>query len=503
MRKELERVSPESVGVRSEDVLHFVEELEKTGAQMHGLMILRYGKVLAEGWWSPYAPGVRHGCQSLTKTYTATAIGMLYDEGKVSLDEKLIDIFPEEMPENPGERLRKMTVRNALCMSTGIYQFPDLTSPKWLEQYFAAPVLKDPGEGFFYCSATSSLLAAVVRKKSGQSLIEYLRPRLFEKIGIDADNLRILKMADGRDNGGGGLFSTTEDNARLMQLYLNQGIWDGEQILSKEWVKTATSFQNATTEDKGIEDCRLGYGFQMWMCKPKGVYRADGAYGQYAIVFPELEMVIAINELAQLGIWPQRILDIIWEEFMPRVQAGVKELPRDEDGFGRLQKKMGSLALPKPAYRPQAEYAKKEPVSTWKIEENEWSILPSLYHNMTGLESEGISEIEFDFSQTQTTKFTVIYGGKEYHFLAGMDGNGRYNERLLEECVPQTTYVSGYWEGEHTLKIHLDYTETCFEKEFTFLFEEDIIRIEMDEANVSVDDLGHSRKQVYGRRKGE
>ncbi|MCI8638616.1 MAG: serine hydrolase [Coprococcus sp.] len=503
MRRELERVSPESVGIHSRDVLHFVEELEKTGAQMHGLMILRYGKVLAEGWWSPYAPGLRHGCQSLTKTYTSTAIGLLYDEGKVTLDERLMDIFPEETPKDPGERLRRMTVKDALCMSTGIYQFPDLTSKEWLKQYFAAPILKEPGEGFFYCSATSSLLAAVVREKTGQSLIEYLRPRLFEKIGIDADNLRILKMADGRDNGGGGLFSTTEDNARLMQLYLNQGMWDKERILSEEWVRMASSFQNATTEDQGIEDCRLGYGFQMWMCRPKGVYRADGAYGQYAIVFPELDMVISINELAQLGIWPQKILDIIWDEFMPKVAAGVSYLPEDEDAHRKLQEKMKGLTLARPTYRPQSKDAKKEPVSRWRLEENGWSILPSMYHNMTGLKSSGISEIRFDFSRTETAEAVFVYAGEPYHFLAGTDGNGRYNERLLKECVPQLTYVSGFWEDEQTFKMHLDYIETCFEKEFTFVFEKDIIRIEMDEANVSVNDLGHSRKQVYGHRKKE
>lgn len=94
MRKEFERVSPEEVGVHSEAVLNLIEKLEDTGAQLHGIMILRHGKVLAEGWWSPYAPGIRHGCQSLTKTYTATAIGLLYDEGMINLDEKIVDMNP-------------------------------------------------------------------------------------------------------------------------------------------------------------------------------------------------------------------------------------------------------------------------------------------------------------------------------------------------------------------------------------------------------------------------
>lgn len=498
MRKELERVSPESEGIRSEDVIHFVEKLEESGAQMHGLMILRHGKVIAEGWWSPYAPGIRHGCQSLTKTYTATAIGLLYDEGRLTLDEKLAEIFPEEMPNNPGQWLLEMTVKDALCMSTGIYQFPDLTAKDWLKQYFAAPVLKRPGEGFYYCSATSSLLAAIVRKKTGMPLLEYLRERLFDKIGIDVDNLRILRMADGRDNGGGGLFSTTEDNARLMQLYLNKGLWDGKRVLSEEWTDMASGDQNSTQEDQGIEDCHLGYGYQMWMCKPEGVYRADGAYGQYAIVFPKLDMVISINEHAKLGMWPQKILDIVWEEFMPKVSGDIDKIPENTEAYNRLQKKMTSLTLGRPQYRPQSECAKRTKKSVWKLEKNQWSIIPSLYHNMTGIISRGIDKVRFDFTRTDTIKMSFLYGGEEYEFCVGMDGNGRYNEKLLSECVPQLTYVWGVWKKENVLCIHVDYIETCFEKNFTFCFDEDIMWVEAEEADRGIHDTENTRFGIYG-----
>lgn len=500
MRNELERVSPESQGVHSEDILHLIEELEKTGAKLHGIMILRHGKVLAEGWWSPYAPGIRHGCQSLTKTYTATAVGLLYDEGRLRLEEKIADIFPDEMPKSPGKWLLDTTVRDVLCMSTGIYEFPDLTSEDWLKQYMALPRLKEPGTCFYYCSATSSLLAAIVLKKTGESLLAYLKPRLFDKIGIDADNLKILKMADGRDNGGGGLFSTTEDNARLMQLYLNQGIWEGKRVLSQEWTAMATVFQNSTAEDRGIEDCRLGYGFQMWMCKPEGVFRADGAYGQYAIVFPKLDMVIAVNELAQLGIWPQKILDIIWEEFMPRVCADVTEYPENDNAWGGLQEKMSRLTLKKPPYRQQGRFAKKNPNTWWKLEDNLFSIIPSLYHNMAGIPVRGIEELEFDFTQTDETKLRLVYGREEYIFAIGMDGNGRYNDKLPKESIPQLTYVYGYWENDNTLNVHVLYIETCFEKTFTFLFADDTIRVELTESNTSIENLEETRKQIYGQR---
>ena len=500
MRSELERVSPEAVGVHSEAVMHFVEKLESTGAQLHGLMILRHGKVLAEGWWSPYAPGIRHGCQSLTKTYTSTAIGLLYDEGRVRLDERIVDIFPAYVPDNPSQWLLETTVKDVLCMSTGIYQFPNLTSDQWLKQYMELPRRKQPGEGFYYCSATSSLLAAIVLEKTGEHLLEYLKPRLFDKIGIDADNLRILKMADGRDNGGGGLFSTTEDNARLMQLYLNQGIWNGEQILSKEWIAMATRYQNSTEEDQGIQDCHLGYGFQMWMCKPEGVYRADGAYGQYAIVVPKLDMVISINELAHLGVWPQKILDIVWEEFLPDVEEGDSRYEEDQEKYRILKKKLDSLCLKKPIFRPQADFAKKNPVSQWKLEKNQLSIIPSSYHFLCGIPVEGIGAMSFDFSRTDEIQWKIQYGTEEYSFIIGTDGNGRYNTGLPKESVSQLTYIHGCWKEECILEIHVQYIETCFEKIFTLQFENDTIKVQLEEANTSVTQLEETREYAYGQR---
>ena len=353
---------------------------------MYGLMILRHGKVAAEGWWSPFAPGIRHGCQSLTKTYTSTAIGLLYDEGLVSLDEKVADIFPEYLPENVQEGIRRITVRNALCMSCGMYRMPDISSPAWLKEYFNIEIKKEPGNGFFYSSATSSMLAAIVRKKTGLSLLEYLKPRLFDTIGVDADNLRILSMPDGLDNGGGGMFTTTEDNARLMQLYLNKGVWEDERVLSEEWINMATSYQNSTEEDQGIHDCHLGYGFQMWMCRPKGVFHADGAYGQYSIVFPEQDMVISINETAELGVWPQKVLDIIWDEFMPRVPlkevGSIQENPEMQE---KLRIRLVGLKADHAVYAPIPEWAKKAERVSYMLEENQISIVPGVYHQLTGV----------------------------------------------------------------------------------------------------------------------
>lgn len=217
-RREFERTTPEAVGLRSEDIEWLLDELESGFTEMHGLMIMRHGKVCAEGWWAPYGPGVRHGLQSLSKTYAATAVGIACTEGLLHLDDKVIDIFPDEAPEKPSENLKKMTVRDVLCMGCGM----DTMSPAdehWIRSFLATPVLHEPGTTYMYNSMGSTLLGAMVRKVTGLGLQDYLTPRLFDKIGIDAANLRWMTMPDGMEVGGGGLFATTEDNLRLMKLY--------------------------------------------------------------------------------------------------------------------------------------------------------------------------------------------------------------------------------------------------------------------------------------------
>ena len=223
-RKEFERVAPEAVGIRSAAIERFVDQLESGFTEMHGLMIMRHGKVCAEGWWSPYAPGLRHGLQSLTKTYAATAVGIAYTEGLLKLEDRIIDIFPDEAPQDPSENLQKLTVRDVLCMGCGMDTMPRPTKD-WIRDFLATPVDHVPGTTYMYNSMGSTLLGAIVRKLTGEGLHEYLTPRLFDKIGIDADNLRWMCMPDGMEVGGGGLFSTTENNLRLMKLYADGGVW--------------------------------------------------------------------------------------------------------------------------------------------------------------------------------------------------------------------------------------------------------------------------------------
>lgn len=484
-KQPLERVTPESIGLASAAVERFLDTLETSGAEMHGLMIIRHGKVAVEGWWIPYAPGIRHGCQSLTKTYAATAVGLAYDEGLVRLEDRVADMFGEYLPPEPSTYLLQMTVRDVLCMGTGMVAMPHLGDPEWLRGFFATPVVHAPGTAFYYNSAGSSLLGAIVRKLTGQGLIDYMKPRLFDLIGIDAANLKWLRHADGLENGGGGLFATTEDNARLALLYLQHGVWQGRQVLSREWIRQATACQNDSREDPGIPDCKLGYGFQLWMCRPQGVYRFDGAFGQYAIVFPDLDMVVAINETAAPGVGVQRTLDIVWDVLLPAVGAPLHD---DPAACAALRQRLSRLALPRPRYNPVSALSAPDARYSLRFEENTASIDPGMYTLFTGPNTYGIESADLAFNG-QTCRLSWRVAGKERHLLLGLDGMPRMTEYATTAGIPEMVLASGAWVADNTFEAEIRFIETCFRKTITFTYDRDSVRAQIAETYPGADQM--------------
>ena len=260
MIKPLERTSPESVGIPSRVITDMVHELEQSGTQLHGLMVSRFGKVLFETWWAPYGPDVIHSNQSLGKTYMGTALGMAYTEGLVQLTERVVDIFSEEIEQNgiiPDKNMQKMTVRDLLCMGTGMTECPDLGGEDFVLDFLRHPVAQAPGEHFFYNTSGSSLLAAIVEKKTGRPLKEYMNEKVFAPIGLDGERMRWLRFKNGV-YAEPGVITTTEDNLRLAMLYLNGGIFNGQRVLSREWTQMATALQNPSWDAGGIADCKHG-----------------------------------------------------------------------------------------------------------------------------------------------------------------------------------------------------------------------------------------------------
>jgi len=470
-RIEFERTTPESVGIPSKAIENLLDKLESI-TEPHGLMIMRQGKVCAEGWWSPYAPGIRHGLQSHTKTYAATAVGIAYTEGIVDLDERIIDIFPDEAPENPSENLKKLTVHHVLCMGCGMDEMPR-PSKDWIRDFLATPVVHEPGTTYMYNSTGSTLLGAIVRKKTGLGLHDYLKPRLFDKIGIDADNLGWMYMPDGMEIGGGGLLATTEDNLRLMKLYADGGVWEGERILAEDFVERATTLQNDSASEVNVnppaKDNFVGYGYQIWMCRPKGVYRADGAMGQFTIVVPDKDMIIAITENAAGstgGVGPQMVLDVMWE-FLDEVPS-VDSLPEDKEASDRLKKRTESLALKNPVFAPFSPMRPKINGKKFKVTEGTFLLTDTMGAFMSGGQLPGgIEEFTLNF-RSYETRMDYIQEGVKKSIDIALDGSRRYNS--IGSGAITVALMSGAWVEEDTFRLSARWVETCNERAYDFKF---------------------------------
>lgn len=476
-RKEFMRVTPESVGIDSGDIEWLLDRLESGFTEPHGLMIMRHGKICAEGWWNPYAPGIRHGLQSHSKTYAATAIGIAYTEGIVKLDERIIDIFPEYAPEQPSENLKRLTVHDVLCMGCGMDEMP-MATEHWIRDFLHTPVNHTPGTTYMYNSVGSSILSAIIVKKTGMSMHEYLKPRLYDKIGIFSDNHRWMKMPDGCEVGGGGLFATTEDNLRLMKLYADGGVWEGERILDDEYVKRATTLQNeSATEAKNnplAKDNFVGYGYQIWMCRPNGVYRADGAMGQFTIVVPDKDMIIAITENASGAHWAQTTLDVMWE-FLERIENH----PAKEENTEKsecLKNRMGRLALPNPKCAPYSPIAANIEGRQWRVIDGDFYMEDvGVAQHMSGCElPQPIDVFCFHFTSDEIVMDWENCEEKERLVIA-TDGSRRHNTlpgRLISQVL-----LSGAWISENKLEVKARYIETCKEETLLFMFEEKKLKI--------------------------
>jgi CubicO group peptidase (beta-lactamase class C family) len=271
MEAGLPRSRPEAQGVSSAAVLSFVEAADASIDSMHSFMLLRHGHVVAEGWWSPYDAASPHSLYSLSKSFTATAVGLAIAEGKLSLDDEVLKFFPEEAPSAPSANLQAMRVSDLLRMSTGHQTEPPRPADQsWTRAFLTHPVPFKPGTHFLYNTSATYMLSAIVQKATGETVLDYLRPRLFEPLGIERPTWETSPQ--GITTGGYGLSIRTEDIARFGQLYLQKGEWQGRQLVPKAWVEAATARQTANGSNPQ-SDWDQGYGYQFWRCR-HNVYRA-------------------------------------------------------------------------------------------------------------------------------------------------------------------------------------------------------------------------------------
>lgn len=335
--------APEAQGISSAAILAFVEAADRDIDSLHSFMLLRHGAVVAQGWWLPYAPEYPHVLFSLSKSFTSTAVGLAVAEGRLSVDDPVLSFFPEDAPSKVSRNLAAMRVRHLLAMCTGHAQ--DTTEylfrrrdGNWVKAFLARPVQYQPGTHFLYNTGATYMLSAIVQKLTGMTVLDYLGERIFAPLGIEGATWGTCPR--GINLGGFGLNVKTEDIAKLGQLYLQKGLWNGMQLLPEAWIEEATRSHIDNAPNPG-PDWAQGYGYQFWRCQPQNVYRGDGAFGQYCIVMPDQDAVIAITSGVSNM---QAVLNLAWEHLLPAMQPA--PLPEDNAAHVALEQKLASLALP-------------------------------------------------------------------------------------------------------------------------------------------------------------
>lgn len=327
--KALPRSTAEAEKVNPKNIANYLEAVKASGQELHSLMIVRHGKVVAEYWFGENASNKPHVLHSVSKTFTSTAIGFAVQENLLKVSDKVISFFPDKLPTEVSENLKNMEIRHLLTMTAGHDTDPTraIRADKendWVTAFLATPVEHKPGIQYVYNSVATYMLSAILQQVTGERVIDYLQPRLFRPLGIVA--ARWEESPQEIPVGGWGLHLKTEDLAKLGQFYLQKGKWNGKQLLSEAWIEEASTAQVASLpagvkrENLKVKakdsDWLQGYGYQLWRSRHNS-YRADGANGQFVLVLPEKDAVIVATANIQDM---QGEINLIWKHLLPALK---------------------------------------------------------------------------------------------------------------------------------------------------------------------------------------
>lgn len=452
----LPRSTPESQGISSAAILAFVDDVEKNIDALHSLMIVRHGQVVAEGWWTPYGAESPHQLYSLSKSFTSTAIGLLAAEGKLNINDFVLSYFPEYAPKEPSDNLKVMRIRDLLIMANGHETDAAVWAAKgpWAQAFLAHPVPHRPGTHFFYNSSGSYMLSAIAQKVSGQSLLEYLQPRLFEPLGIDHPTWEADPQ--GISVGASGLNLRTEDIAKFGQLYLQKGRWGDRQLVPEAWVETATALHTSSGNDPD-HDGHQGYGYQFWRSRHHA-YQANGAFGQLCIVMPDQDTVIAITSGLKRT---QLVMNLVWQHFLPALQPAA--LPANPDAQAELTAKLARLTLPVPAGTVASTVAGSVTSHTYEFPANE----PALNSLRLDPAADGAMIVHLKFNGKDQS-FTCTPGVWQKTHLV----------YKAEDELPYA--VAGAWTAADTYTLKLCAYETPYINTMRLKFSGDTVHCELE-----------------------
>jgi len=344
--KEWVVVPPESVGIPSQAVLDFIDDLEFSGLCMHGFIMVKDGKAFAEGYYAPFHADFPHRMFSISKSFTSVAIGLLQEEGKLSVNDRICDYFPDKLPAGGVHPyIAKTTIRDMLRMASPHKSttYKLMECDDWVKTFFHVEPVRYPGTSFLYDTSASHVLAALVERLSGMSLLDYLKIKVFDKLGCTGE-FRWLTDPTGVCQGGSGLICTLRDVTKFALMCMNDGVYNGQQIVPKEYIREATSKQIETCLNYGIEE-QQGYGYQFWRCRNNG-FAMYGMGGQLAICLPDYDFILATiadNQGIPNGI--QGIYAAFWKHVFPYLNRNSKPVPADENASEKLKERLSGLEV--------------------------------------------------------------------------------------------------------------------------------------------------------------
>lgn len=438
---DLERATPESQGLSSKDVRHYFDAMMATkSGEPHGVMVLRHGKVVGELFPEPFSGRYGHTLYSASKSFVALAVGLAVDEERLRLTDRVVDFFPELLPDTVSAGWASMTLRDLLTMTSGFPADWSLrtTGKEWLRRLLAKRVEHRPGEHFEYDSMVTYLLSAILQRATGEKVVDYLRPRIFEPMHIT--EVAWEESPEGINTGGWGLHLQVESMAKFGQLLLNRGRWGDRQLVSAEWVDEMTAEQ----QKSGLMD---NYGYQVWRCDYPGAYRADGALGQYIIVAPKEQMVVAITQANTSNGVAER--QLVWN----------------------LLRKAGQRPLPEGKETEALKAAQKQYQLPTVEGEGSSQLISELKGKELSLSSSGLDwrSIRLEKRRKSLALWITTVSGQRYKVDLG---NGEWLTSRTDVCPPYSIravdrfrgikrdfFVAGCYGGEHhELTVRLRYT---------------------------------------------
>lgn len=478
----IDRAKPEQTGISSDRIRNMIERLEDKQIPMHSLLLMHRDKLVCECYYAPVNADTLHRTFSITKSLTAVAIGLLADEGRLSLDDKIVDYFPEKVPANVHPYISSMTIRNMLMMRTchekTTYKLD--MDKDWVESFFTTPPTHPAGYVFHYDTSAAHTLCALAEKLSGMDMLDYIKKKL-APLGL-SESSYLLKDPFGVSIGGSGLVATSLDMLKFGIFLYREGNIDGEQLLSVSYIREATSCLTATAVTAPLPSEACGYGMQIWRTQKNG-YVCYGMGGQLIIVLPDYELICVTTADTQgIGGGNQQIYDALYEEILPYIGTTLPVSVTQEPASATENRmKYEQFIASRTLYVPEG---KKDCILSEKISGKRYLI--------SGNDS--YSSVQIDFQSQTTGKFTFEYQGQTHTIVFGMG----YPETGSLPLYSFHYAASGVWLSDNTLYVKVNIIDSCVGSiHFQFSFEDDRMVLFMRKQEESL--LGEYTGHLVGK----